>query len=716
MRLPKRSSLLNLIVLHLYKFYRRQVCVGDYNVLIRPTCSMPSLDRLASATSTKPATRRLSSVPLMKRVKPISSGVGNIICDLLPQSLPPQEELRRAVSSRRTASTASARPPQETCPLKCDLPPSDVNAKCASLPTPSTEYNEPRAHPQVLRSNENFPEGPTSPDPVDSSPAQLLEAQDPSGSEVPALTIVDTSSPPAPLIAAANLIHASPESSLRDPDPSLSVALITPHGLTQPPPRLIIVNPTPNPTPHPTPPATPVLQGASAQFILTAGVHVSVPSGNQHLLPPPLFHMPPILPGVPDSPEPGQNSIVQDDSSIADVGRPIVTSAAETGAPRMEPEEVQHLPSPALTEEALAPLNAIDRGQLHQPLAIQTKIETLTSKRSNFLMLVPSSPSVVAHIFGEPPSIQDVTESPTKSIFSSPSRESASVLDSPTKKSGKASPRPSELVRRQSNGGGKTTSCLKKLSRTNSTGNVVTTSAVTSNGNQSRSGSRSRSRDGGHGPGLGLGGGALTMTRTSSNSGTTRSRSKVATRGLSARLGARKSVDKERERSKSKDKIEEKDDDTLKRPTFNIGSNSDEGSGIGSKSIGSGSEISAAVASVGIAGKLSGVKEEEVKVVAEKKEVNQPGITTVAEKAQIIPEEEEEPILTAQAALEALLPQQQRRIVLATSESDEYETESEGWSSEDMSTEEAEVVKSGGSNAHRPKVNHRFRYLSRRIG
>ena len=671
---------------------------------------MSSLDRLVSATSTSPTGRRLSSVSLMKRAKPTSSGVGNIICDLLPQSLPPPEELRRAVSSRRAASTASARPPQETCPLKCDLPSSDVNAKCASLPTPSTEDNEPRAHPQVLRSNENFPEGPTSPDPVDSSPAQLLEAQDPSGSEVPALTIVDTSSPPAPLIAAANLIHGSPESFLRDPDPSLSVTLITPHGLTQPPPRLIIVNPTPNPTPHPTPPATPVLQGASAQFILTAGVHVSVPSGNQHLLPPPLFHMAPILPAVPDSPEPEQNSIVQDGSPIADVGRSIVTSATDTGAPRMEHEEVQHLPSPALTEEALAPLNAIDREQLHQPLAIQTKIETVTSKRSNFLMLVPSSPSVIAHIFGEPPSIQDVTESPTKSIFSSPT--SVSGLDSPTKKSGRGSPRPSELIRRQSNGGGKPTSNLKKLSRTNSTSNVVTTSA-TSNGNQSRSGSRSRSRDGGHGPGLGLGGGALTMTRTSSNSGTTRSRSKVATRGLGARLGARKSVDKERERSKSKDKIEEQDD-TLKRPTFNIGSNSDEGSAIGSKSVGSGSEISGAVTSVGIVGKLSGVKEEEVKVVAKKKEANEPGIKTVTAKAQIIPEEEE-PILTAQAALEALLPQQQRRIVLATSESDEYETESEGWSSEDMSTEEAEVVKSGGSNAQRPKVNHCFRYPSRRI-
>ena len=674
---------------------------------------MSSLDRLVSATSTSPTGRRLSSVSLMKRAKPTSSGVGNIICDLLHQSLSPPEELRRAVSSQRAASTASARPPQETCPLKCDLPSSDVNAKCASLPTPSTEDNEPRAHPQVLRSNENFPEGPTSPDPVDSSPAQLLEAQDPSGSEVPALTIVDTSSPPAPLIAAANLIHGSPESSLRDPDPSLSVTLITPHGLTQPPPRLIIVNPTPNPTPHPTPPATPVLQGASAQFILTAGVHVSVPSGNQHLLPPPLFHMAPILPAVPDSPEPEQNSIVQDGSSIADVGRPIVTSVAEAGAPRMEHDEVQHLPSPALTEEALVPLNAIDREQLHQPLAVQTKIETVTSKRSNFLMLVPSSPSVIAHIFGEPPSMQDVTESPTKSIFSSPTRESASGLDSPTKKSGKGSPRPSELVRRQSNGGGKTTSSLKKLSRTNSTSNIVTTSA-TSSGNQSRSASRSRSREGGHGPGLGLGGGALTMTRTSSNGGTTRSRSRVATvsRGLSARLGARKSVDKERERSKSKDKIEEQDDDTLKRPTFNIGSNSDEGSGIGSKSVGSGSEISGAVASVGIVEKLSDVKEEEVKVVAEKKEVHEPAIETVAAKAQVIPEEEE-PILTAQAALEALLPQQQRRIVLATSESDEYETESDGWSSEDMSTEEAEVVKSGGSNAQRPKVNDCFRYSSR---
>ena len=640
----------------------------------------------------------------MKRAKPISTGVGKIICDLLPQSLPPPEELRRAVSSRRTASTASVMPPQETCPLKCDLPPSDVNAKYASLPTPSTK-NEPRALPQVSPANENFPEGPTSPDLVDSSPAQLLEAQDPSGSEVPALTIVEPSSPPAPLIAAANLIHASPESYLRDSDSSPGAALIAPHGLTQPPPRLIIVNPTPNPTPHPTPPATPVLQSASAQFILTAGVHVTVPSGNQHLLPPPLFHMAPVLPAVPGRPESEQNLIVQDGSSTADVARLVVTSVAETGAPRTEHEQVQHLPSPALTEEALAPT-----------LAIQTKIEPVPSKRPNFLMLVPSSPSVIAHIFGEPPAVQDVkdvTESPTKSIFSSPTRESASGLDSPTKKSGKGSPRPAELVRRQSNGGGKTTSGVKKVSRANSTGNVVTT-ATTANGNQSRSGSRSRSRES-HGPGLGLGGGALTMTRTSSNGGTTRSRSKVASKGLGARLGARRSVDKERERSKSKDQIEEKDD-TLKRPTFNIGSNSDEGSGIGSKSVGSGSEISGAVVPVGITGKLSEVMEEEVKVVTEKKEVKEVGIKTVAAKAQVIPEEEEEEtILTAQAALEALLPQQQRRIVLATSESDEYETESDEWSSEDMSTEEA-VVKSGGSNAQRPKVNDCFGYSSRRLG
>lgn len=67
---------------------------------------------------------------------------------------------------------------------------------------------------------------------------------------------------------------------------------------------------------------------------------------------------------------------------------------------------------------------------------------------------------------------------------------------------------------------------------------------------------------------------------------------------------------------------------------------------------------------------------------------------------------EEKTILGAQAALEALLPQQQRRVVLATSESDEYGTETDegSWSSEEMSGEEVEVVKSGGGNApQRPK-------------
>ncbi len=190
------------------------------------------------------------------------------------------------------------------------------------------------------------------------------------------------------------------------------------------------------------------------------------------------------------------------------------------------------------------------------------------------------------------------------------------------------------------------------------------------------------------------------MTRTTSAGGTTRSRSKVAVVSRAgARLGARKAAD--RERSKSKDKIEEKDDDedTLKRPTFNIGSNSDEGSGIGSKSVGSGSEVSGAVAPVAIAVMLSEVKEEEVKVVEEA------DIKMVAGETQVIPDEE------------ALLPQQQRRIVLATSESDEYETESDEWSSEDMSADETEVVKSGGNNAQRPKVNFDlFRYSSSRIG
>ncbi len=590
-------------------------------------------------------------------------------------------------------------PPSETYLLKCDQPPLDVDAKRSSLPTPSTDNNKHRAHPQ---SNENFPEGPTSPDPVDSSPMQLLEAQDPSGSEVPALTIVDTSSPPAPLIIASNLIHASPESSFRDPGPSLNT-LVGPPGLTQPPPRLIIVNPTPNPTPHPTPPATPVLSSASSQFILTTGVHVTVPSGNQHLIPPPLFHMAPVLPVV-GGLESEQSLIVQGDASTADVAHDLITSVAETGAPRMQREELQVPPSPALTEEALVPphpktktMNPIDREQLHHPLTIQTKIGAVTSKRSNFLMLVPSSPSVIAHIFGEQPSLQDVTDSPTKSNSPSPTKDTASI-DSPSKKSGKGSPRPREPARRQSSGGGKPTSSMKKISRANSTGNVVI-APTTSSGTQSRSGSRSRSRES-HGPGLGLGGGALTMTRTTSAGGTTRSRSKVAVVSRAgARLGARKAAD--RERSKSKDKIEEKDDDedTLKRPTFNIGSNSDEGSGIGSKSVGSGSEVSGAVAPVAIAVMLSEVKEEEVKVVEEA------DIKMVAGETQVIPDEE------------ALLPQQQRRIVLATSESDEYETESDEWSSEDMSADETEVVKSGGNNAQRPKVNFDlFRYSSSRIG
>lgn len=672
-------------------------------MLIRPTYAMLSSDRLTCVTSTRPtATRRLSSVSLMKRAKPISTGVGKIICDLLPQSLPPQEELRRAVSSWRTASTASAKPTPETCPLRCDQPPSDLDAKRTSLPTPSTDNSELRVH---LQSNENFPEGPTSPDPVDSSPMQLLEAQDPSGSEVPALTIVDTSSPPAPLIATSNLIHASPESSLRDPDPSLNATHIAPAGLTQPPPRLIIVNPTPNPTPHPTPPATPVLSSASSQFILATGVHITVPSGNQHLIPPPLFHMAPVLPVVAGGLESEQSLIVQGDTSTADVPHALITSVAETGVPRMQREDLQVPPSPALTEEALVPpqpetmtMNPIDREQLHHPLTIQTKIESVTSKRSSFLMLVPSSPSVIAHIFGQAPSAQDVTDSPTKSIFSSPTKDTASI-DSPSKKSGKGSPRPREPIRRQSSGGGKPTSSTRKISRANSTGNVVIAPTISS-GTQSRSGSRSRSRES-HGPGLGLGGGALTMTRTTSAGGSTRSRSKVAVVSRAgARLGARKAADKERERSKSKDRIEEKDDDddTLKRPTFNIGSNSDEGSGIGSKSVGSGSEVSGAVAPVAIAVMLSEVKEEEVKIVEEEADIKM-----VIAETQGIPDED------------ALLPQQQRRIVLATSESDEYETESDEWSSEDMSADDAEVVKSGGNNAQRPKVNDPFVYLSSKM-
>ncbi|KAF8624425.1 hypothetical protein AX17_007134 [Amanita inopinata Kibby_2008] len=694
--------------------------------LLMPDHLPPSLFQSPSFRPVPP--RRLSSAS-SRKAKSAGVGVGKIICDLLPQSLPPPELLRRrTLTSLYTGfaqpSQLASMPCADTHPPRCDLPMSDDAATAGSLPTPATEGVEPRPLPYVPASDESLQQEQTSMPSLELTSRQ--QALDPSASGVPALTVIDASSPSISLISGSDTTHTSPVSSMRE-GPSAS-------RLTLPPPRLIVVKPTPNPTPHPTPPATPVLLSATLQPIATPGLQIQASSGN-HLLPPHLYHVMPVISSASAGPGMDQGRAIQIDidplATALDASRENPEMpAVMSDTPRIPHDDVRVPPSPALTEDNVTcadmeTQNMEQPCQLHhdildRSLGAQVKVADQTPKPSGFLRMMPSSPSTISHIFGETLAVTSKSgheRSMSKSSsVSSPGDDAGRGSLPNTSPSGKSeqkngSPRPgAELVRR---GSGRGTRPSKKVLRENSAGNVVTISsagAATAQ-NRSKSQSRSRSRDGrgGSGPagaGLGLGAGGLVMTRAASNNSAVRTKhggKVVGGSRVCVRLGARKAVDRERERSKEKkEKEEDQDKDGLKHPTFNIGSNSDEGSGVGSKSTGSGSEISGGVvpeAKIDEHRKKSklgeGLKREkkEKELVEKVKAVDQQRIAKVQEVL------EEKMILGAQAMLEALLPQQQRRIVLATSESDEYETETDegSWSSEEMSADEAEPVKSGGS-------------------
>ncbi|GLB40772.1 hypothetical protein LshimejAT787_0806430 [Lyophyllum shimeji] len=137
-----------------------------------------------------------------------------------------------------------------------------------------------------------------------------------------------------------------------------------------------------------------------------------------------------------------------------------------------------------------------------------------------------------------------------------------------------------------------------------------------------------------------------------------------------------------------------------KRPTFNIGSHSDEGSALGSKSAGSGSSVSGPKHEVEARNNISKPATAQAPLQRTQSSTRlppPPSAQNLPDLAQVIP------------------PQQQRRtIVLATSDSDDYETETDTdsgsdngrvhkdgeeedgdtgeWSSEDVSADDVEVV------------------------
>ncbi|KXN87532.1 hypothetical protein AN958_08511 [Leucoagaricus sp. SymC.cos] len=194
---------------------------------------------LSPSLSWKPSSRRNSQ----RRGSSVS--VGKILCELLPAAtIPSLSPLSSVPSAAPTLSNIIFSPPQPGDPrtlpsislplssplshLTAHLPAMTVSTKeeqppTASLPTPEVEHVE-----------------------RDCSLATALSTD--SSSDVPFTTIVPvvttSDNDPSPLKNPNQTVPDNHDNSLALP----------------PPPRLVVVHPTPNPTPHPTPPATPVLQ------------------------------------------------------------------------------------------------------------------------------------------------------------------------------------------------------------------------------------------------------------------------------------------------------------------------------------------------------------------------------------------------------------------------------------------------------------------------
>lgn len=186
----------------------------------------PSLSRKPSSPSSRRNSFRKGSTPV---------SVGKILCELLPtatipslSSLTPVPNTASTLYFTESPSTHPGKPrisPSTTLPLS-----SPLSRFLQTMTTPTKEEVCPAAclpTPEVEQSQSDC-----SLVPVLSTPSNL-----------PSIIPVITTNHSSPL--------DKPNDLLPD-DHNHPVAL-------PPPPRLVVVNPTPNPTPHPTPPATPVL-------------------------------------------------------------------------------------------------------------------------------------------------------------------------------------------------------------------------------------------------------------------------------------------------------------------------------------------------------------------------------------------------------------------------------------------------------------------------
>ncbi|KAG5652193.1 hypothetical protein H0H81_005957 [Sphagnurus paluster] len=415
-----------------------------------------------------------------------------------------------------------------------------------------------------------------------------------------------------------------------------------------PPPRLVVVHPTPGPTPHPTPPATPVL----------GGNHVfkpdAVPHQQPQLLPPSIGK---------DTAHAGREAeSASSGSAYSDRAAHSSVSVFTTSTPTTEPKPA----SSSLASTA-------------------TRISNTTAATT----VVNSTPGGASKVSSPSPVPPPVRRSRTHlSPDAGPSR----------------APRAQGHIRQTSSTGSRGKG---KTSRSRSRGGEVLGGLTMT----------SAAAAGKKGPALGAGAGGGTGRggRTLGAHGLKRTGSGRA--GLVGRAGKEK------------------------RPTFNIGSHSDEGSGSasvqGSKSAGSGSSVSGPVAQAkdDQSGKGAPTQAPQLPPPPQQQQQQEkkPPVTTTATRPAP-PPAAPAPALPNPAAL---FPTQPRRTIVLTTSDSEYETETDietesdqgagarrgqgdkgpqggpddgdetgEWSSEDMSTDEVEVVvrRGGQQQAHPPPV------------
>ncbi|KAG5645113.1 hypothetical protein DXG03_006927 [Asterophora parasitica] len=415
-------------------------------------------------------------------------------------------------------------------------------------------------------------------------------------------------------------------------------------------PRLVVVNPTPGPTPHPTPPATPVMEGLALKHDHDSAAHhaAELEPETFTLLPMPLPTSPLFV-----------HASTSSSSSSGSSARTAISSFSVSTAVSAAARKHESSPTPTTNTTTTSP----------------TSMATATTAVA---VAVAVAVAPMTKTVASPPRVQPVrrTTGFAGSGHLSPDAAGASHA-------GPSRPRT------------RASGHIRQTSSTSSGGGGGKNTGSTGGQRESRSKSKSRSRSRGGDVGAGLAG--LTMTLAAAGVGvTTKKGTVVAGRGRtlsamrrtgSARGGMVGRIGRE------------------KRPTFNIGSHSDEGSAVGSKSGGSGSSMSGP----GVPPQQDEPKTNGGGIGGAKPPppTNAPAPTRLLPPAQHhIPDPGT-----------ALPPQQPRRtIVLATTDSDDYETETDTesesddgrrvqggveeedggdtgeWSSEDMSTDDVEVV------------------------